>query len=197
MSVRDEPTPHFQPVLNQTSYGGPELIVRVLFSLGCFNHPDRCPDCGSPVRLEITTTKKENDAETRLYTTARLRCRLKKCNNSVSLFEDTIWKEIGDRTVFLFTVDAFINRWRTTSVAELTGYREDAISRYLRFIKNAIHFEIEEAIKDFVVGGENERVRTDESHVFSLKAAFWDSHRMVGSSASSRTSPTARSSSRW
>ena len=51
----------------------------------------------------------------------------------------------------------------------MTGSREDTISKYYRFIKNAIHKEVQEELQSFVLGGEGERVQIDESHVFTRK----------------------------
>ena len=91
------------------------------------------------------------------------------CRVHISLVEHTIWEEIGDRTLFVFVVGAFLNRWSTTTVAQMTGSREDTVSKYLKVIKNAIHLEVEAMKKDFVLGGECGRVRMDESHVFTRK----------------------------
>ena len=71
--------------------------------------------------------------------------------------------------MFIFAVGGFINRCTTASFATLTGSREDTISKYYRFIKNAIHKEVQEELQSFVLGGEGERVQIDESHVFTRK----------------------------
>ena len=167
MSMRPDRTPHFQPLLNETTFGGHALVDRTLYSLGCFNQATQCPNCHSSVKFEISTTKKINDEE-RVYVKSSLRCCKKNCRVHVSLFEKTIWKDVGERILFVFVVGAFINRWSTTTVAAMTGSREDTISKYLRLIKNAIHVEVEATKKDMVLG-ESGRVQIDESHVFTRK----------------------------
>ena len=83
--------------------------------------------------------------------------------------ENPIWADVADRTLFIFVVGGFINRWSITSIAAMTGSREDTISKYIRVIKNAIHTVIVEELPTFVLGGVGERVQIDESHVFTRK----------------------------
>ena len=167
MTMPDEPTPTFGSLLNNTTFGGPRNIIVTLFRLNCFNHPQNCSKCGARVRLEISSAKKLVCGRETLYTSGRIRCCSKDCHVSFSLVENTIWSDIGDRTLFVFVVGGFITRMTTASIAAMSGSREDTISKYYRIIKNAIHIKIEEELQSFVLGGEGERVQIDESHVFT------------------------------
>ena len=169
MCLREQPESHLEPLFNTNTFGGQVVIMQSLFHLGCFSHVDKCPSCGSPVKFETVKTSKRVGDEERVYTTCRLRCCKKMCRIHISLVEHTIWEEIGDWTLFVFVVGAFLNRWSTTTVAQMTGSREDTVSKYLKVIKNAIHLEVEATKDDFVLGGEGRRVQMDESHVFTRK----------------------------
>ena len=160
--------PSFGPLFNEKTYGGQENIIRTMHRLGCFNKPNVCKLCGSSVRLEISTSKKAGRRDAG-YTYGRIRCCKTRCRTTISLFENTIWTEIGDRALFVFCVGAFIMRQTTVAVAMLTGSREDTISKYFRVIKNAIHVDVEQSLVSFRLGGDGERVQIDESHVFSRK----------------------------
>ena len=110
MARRQRPTPHFGPLLNERSYGGPETIIETLAHLGCFNQQESCGCCGSPVRLELSRTKKVVGGMEKCYVSGRMRCSKKDCRVVISLFENTIWAEIGDLTLFICTVGCFLER---------------------------------------------------------------------------------------
>ena len=135
MTMRDEPTPTFGALLNSTTFGGQGNIIKTLFRLNCFNHPQDCSKCGACVKLEISSSKKLVGGRETLYTSGRIRCCSKDCHASLSLVENTIWSDIGDRTLFVFVVGGFINRSTTASIAAMTGSREDTVSKYYRITK--------------------------------------------------------------
>ena len=168
MARRPEPPPRLLSMLNKFSYEGPETIVKALFHLGCFNHVPTCPGCGSPVRLEVFTTRKKVKGEVREYASATLRRCKTSCHSPISLVENTLWKKVRDRTLFIFTVDGFVNRWTTTSIAQSGQSLERTVSKYLRLIKNALHLEVEETKRRLFLEGRT-RVQIDESHVFTRK----------------------------
>ena len=121
--------------------------IKTLFSLGCFNQPETCMYCGSPVKLEVSRTKKIVGGSVKCYVSGRMRCCRKACRVVISLFENNIWSEIGDRKLFIYVVGGFLDRQSTVSVAASTGSREDSISNYFRIIKNTLHPEVEENLR--------------------------------------------------
>ena len=106
--------------------------------------------CGSPVKLEVSRTKKIVGGSVKCYVSGRMRCCRKACRVVISLFENNIWSEIGDRKLFIYVVGGFLDRQSTVSVAASTGSREESLA-------------------SFALGGEGERVQIDESHVFTRK----------------------------
>ena len=92
-----------------------------------------------------------------------------KCDLSLSLTDDTIWSEIKDRTLFVFVVNAFLNRSTTDSIVNNTGCKRSTAEKYMTIIKNALHLDVEECLNTLVLGGDDVSVQVDESCVFSRK----------------------------
>ena len=84
-------------------------------------------------------------------------------------FTGTIWADIGYRQLFVYVVDSFISRGTVVGVSNMTGAKEETITKYFRIIKNALHEEVETSLDSFQIGGVGMTVHADESHVFKRK----------------------------
>ena len=71
--------------------------------------------------------------------------------------------------LFVFAVNAFLNRATTQSFVNDTGCKPKTAEKYLRIIKNALFLENEEEKRTMRLGGRGETVQADESCVFSRK----------------------------
>ena len=58
---------------------------------------------------------------------------------TLSPFAGTIWADIGNRQLFVYVVDSFISRGTVVGVANMTGAKEETITKYFRINKNALH----------------------------------------------------------
>ena len=160
----------FGPLLTCQAFGGQTHLTRVLISMGCFRKYDYCPKCGSACSLRIKTSKKAlKTGEVKEYNETSWRCSSWKCDITLSLTDDTIWSTIKDRTLFVFVVNAFINRSTTDSIVNNTGCKRSTAEKYMMFIKNALHLDVEESLNGLLLGGDEVSVQVDESCVFSRK----------------------------
>ena len=165
----DQPHDEFLPLIGKDAYGGASQVSSVLFDLGCFNHKT-CRFCASPLKLETHTKKRKTpDGLILESTTKTLRCTNRGCHKTLSPFSGTIWADIGNRQLFIFAVDSFISRGTVLGVANMTGAKEETITKYFRIIKNALNEEVEMSLDSFKIGGSGVTVQADESHVFKRK----------------------------
>ena len=110
-------------------------MFRRPFFWGCFNHTT-CKFCGSRLRPETYTKKRKSpDGLILESTTTTLRCSNRSCHKTLSPFAGTIWADIGNRQLFVYVVDSFISRGTVVGVANMTGAKEETITRYFRIIK--------------------------------------------------------------
>ena len=79
------------------------------------------------------------------------------------------WNEIGNRQLFIYVVESFIELGTVREVANTTHSKEETISKYYLVIKNALFAEVEEGRDSFIIGGQGVTVQADESHVFKRK----------------------------
>ena len=129
------PRNDFLPLLGKDAYGGPANVSSTLFVLGCFNHTT-CKFCGSHLRLETYTKKRKSpDGLILESTTTTLRCSNRSCHKTLSPFAGTIWADIGNRQLFVYVVDSFISRGTVVGVANMTGAKEETITKYFRNVK--------------------------------------------------------------
>ena len=54
-------------------------------------------------------------------------------------------------------------------VANMTGAKEETITKYFRIIKNALHEEVEASLDPFKIGGVEMSLQADDSHVLRPK----------------------------
>ena len=190
----------FLPMLSNDAYGGTAHVSFVLFKLGCFNH-NPCGFCGAQLRLETYTKKRKTaDGVISDSTTTTLRCSNRRCHKTFSPFAGTIWKDIGNRRLFVYVVESFIARGTVRQVSNVTGSNEETISKYYRVIKNALYAEVEDGRESFILDGPGVTVQAEESRVFKRKTTLvesWSTRNTVGCSGWWRTFQTAGSSSPW
>ena len=191
----------FGPLLPGPAFGRPAHVTRVLASLGCFTKFDTCPECGSLCTLRTKTNKKKlKSGEVKEYFETCWRCTSRKCDLRLTLTDGTVWSKIKDRTLFVFVVNAFLNRSTTDSIVNDTGCKRSTAEKYMTIIKNALHLDVEEGINTLMLGNEDVSVQVDESCVFSRKYNFGlkcERPRTAGSLESWRTNRTDSCSSGW
>ena len=203
MSLRKGPQEpnDFAPLLQSPPLGGVVHVTRVLASMGCFRKYDACPKCGSVCALRTkTSTKRLKHGENKEYFETHWKCTSRKCNLTLTLTDGTVWSKIKDRVLFVFVVNAFLNRATTDSVVNNTGCKRSTAEKYMMIIKNALHLDVENGVNELLLGGDDVRVQVDESCVF-LANTTWaencESPSMAGCLGLLKTSPTACCFSKW
>ena len=167
---KDLPQDDFGPLLPGPAFGGQAHVMKIMFALGCFKHDVTCPRCQSDCRLQTTTrTKTLKDGREKEYVEVSLRCCYKACRERLHFIDNTIWRIVKDRILFVFVVNAFLNRATTRSVVNDTGCKETTAEKYMRIIKNALFLENEAEKRSMMLGGKGETVQADESCVFKRK----------------------------
>ena len=109
------------------------------------------------------------DEREREYVEFALRCPSRKCRTYIPFIDNTIWAKVKDRVLFVFVVNAFLDRNSTQSVVDQTGCKPKTAEKYMRILKNALFLENEVEKQTMVLGGRGEIVQADESCVFKRK----------------------------
>ena len=153
-NASDLPPDDFGPLLPGPAFGGAEHVTKVLYNLGCFHHAESCPKCNGRCTLRSSTkTKKLKTGQEKEYVEFALRCTTRKCQAVVRFVDNTIWSVVKDRVLFVYAVNAFLNRSTTQSIANDTGCKLETAEKYLRIIKNALFLENEEEKRHMMLGG--------------------------------------------
>ena len=164
------PSDDFGPLLPGPAFGCQTHVMKVLFGLDCFEHLETCPKCGCECTFQTNNrVKKLKDGSEKQYPEVSLRCTSRKCQARAHFIDNTIWAIVKDRILFVFVVNAFLNRASTQSVVNDTGCKQSTAEKYMRIIKNALFLENEEEKKYMKLGGKGETVQADESCVFKRK----------------------------
>ena len=164
------PSDDFGPLLPGPAFGGLARVTKVLFTLGCFQQEETCPKCNHTCKLKTDTRmKKLKDGSEREYTEMSFRCTRRKCQTRIHFVDRTIWANIKDRILFIFVVNAFLNRSSTQSIVNNTGCKAKTAEKYLKIIKKSLFLENEFEKREMLLGGDGETVQIDESCVFSRK----------------------------
>ena len=172
MSLRHKALPQddFGPLLPGPAFGGLPHVMKVLHNLGCFQHEEKCPKCDSPCSLQTTTrVKKLKNGDEKEYPEVSLRCSSRKCRAGLHFVDNTIWGVMKDRIVFVFIVNAFLNRSSTQAIVNETGCKPKTAEKYLKIIKNALFLENEIEKREMRIGGRGVTIQADESCVFKRK----------------------------
>ena len=144
MSLRHKALPpdDFGPVLPGPAFGGLPHVMKVLHQLGCFQHQETCPKCNSTCSLRTEKrVKKLKNRDEKEYSEVSLSCTFRRCKARLSFVNNTIWKKMKDRLLFVFIVNAFLNRSSTQSVVNETGCKPTTAEKYMKIIKNALFLE--------------------------------------------------------
>ena len=164
------PPDDFGPLLPGPAFGGMVHVTKILFSLGCFQQEVTCPKCSKTCKLRTTTRKKQlKDEQEKEYVDFSIRCQSRKCRTYIPFIDNTIWRKVKDRVLFVFVVNAFLNRNSTQSIVDQTGCKQKTAEKYMRIVKNALFLENEEEKMGMLLGGKGETVQADESCVFKRK----------------------------
>ena len=164
------PEDDFGPLLPGPAFGGIVQVTRVMFHLGCFTDTRICSRCKKICKFEVSMkTRRLKDGTEKEYVDITLRCTVRTCRRYIPIVTNTIWTKIKDRVLFVFVVDAFLNRSTTVSVVNHTGCKSKTVEKYLKIIKNALFLQNEEEKDDMKLGGEGQTVQGDETHVFTRK----------------------------
>ena len=104
--------------------------------MGRFEKYDACPSCGSVCSLRTkTSTKRLKHGENKEYFETHWKCVSRKCDLTLTLTDGTVWSKIKDRVLFVFAVNAFLNRETTNSVVNNTGCKRSTAEKYMMIIK--------------------------------------------------------------
>ena len=104
------------------AFGGQAHVMKVLYGLGCFEHQETCPKCGNECSFQTNVRKKMlKDGCEKQYSEESLKCDSRKCLACAHFIDNTIRSMIKDRFLFVFVVNAFLNRASTQSVVNDTG----------------------------------------------------------------------------
>ena len=168
--LKDLPLDDFGPLLPGPACGGQAHVMKIMFDLGCFQHDQTCPKCHAECRLQTSTrTKTLKGGREKEFVELSLRSCSKKCRERLHFIDNTIWRIIKDRILFVFVANAFLNRATTQSVVNDTQCKQKTAEKYMRIIKNALFLENEAEKRTMMLGGRDVTVQADESCVFKRK----------------------------
>ena len=128
------------------------------------------------------------------------RCTRRKCQARIHFVDRTIWANIKDRILFLFVVNAFLNRSSTQSIVNDTGCKAKTAEKYLKIIKNSLFLENELEKSEMLLGGMGRLSRSTNRASFQgsmVLAGCLKRQNMAGCSASSKTNLVVAFTSKW
>ena len=197
----DLPSDDFGPLLPGPAFGGLAHVTKVLFSLGCFQQEELCPKCNHSCKLKTDLrSRKLKDGREKEYTEMSFRCTHRKCQARVHFIDRTIWAIIKDRILFVFVVNAFLNRSSTQSIVNDTGCKAETAEKYLKIIKNSLFLEMKLKSEKCFLAGMGRRSRSTNHASFQesmVLVGCWKQRGMAGCLASLKINPTAASTFKW
>ena len=139
------------------------------------------------------------DEREREYVEFALRCPSRKRRTYIPFVDNTIWEKVKDRVLFVFVVNAFLDRNSTHSVVDQTVCKPKTAEKYMRILKNVLFLENEVEKQTMVLGGEGKlskltRVACLRGNTVSV--VFVKSPDKADCSVQSRISQTAAFSSK-
>ena len=134
---KDQLQDDFSPLLPGHAFISLPPVMKVPHNLGCFQHEERCPKCDTPSSLHSTTrVNKLKNGDGMVYSEGSLSCSSRKFKAHLHFVDNRIRRDMKDRIIFVFIVNAVLNPSSTQSVVNETGCKPKTAEKSMKNAKS-------------------------------------------------------------